>query len=192
MAIEDIFTALEEQGEQESREATAAAREQAKGIKEDAEAQAKTIRDSRVEAAVAHANLTSARAVNSARLEGRRMVAGVKERAIVQSFDEALADLAAVRGTAGYPALFRALAEEAVANLDGEVVLRVDPKDAALAADFLKFSGLKGSVDATATTSGGLTVVAHEGNMLRRNTLEDRLAKYRALGQSEIAEVLSA
>jgi vacuolar-type H+-ATPase subunit E/Vma4 len=191
MAIEDIFIALEEQGEQESREAIGAAKEQAKGIKEDAEAQAKTIRDNRVEAAVAHANLASARSVNSARLEGRRMVAGVKERAIVQSFDEALANLGSVRGSTGYPALSRALAEEAVANLDGDVVLRVDPKDEALAADFLKSSGLKGSVDATAGTAGGLTVVAHNGNMLRRNTLEDRLEKFRALGQSEIAEVLS-
>jgi vacuolar-type H+-ATPase subunit E/Vma4 len=192
MAIEDIFIALEEQGEQESREALDAAREQAKGIKEDAEAQAKAIRDARIEAAKAHATLISARTVNSARLNGRRSVAGVKERAIVQAFDEALVKLESVRGTAGYPALFRALAGEAVANLSGELVLKVDPADAALAADFLKESGLVGTVDPTAKTRGGLVVVAEQGDLLRRNTLEDRLEKFRGLGQSEIAEVLSA
>ncbi len=192
MAIEDIFIALEEQGEQESRETVDAAHEQAHGIKEDAEEQAKLIRDTRVEAARANATLKSARSVNSARLEGRRAVAGVKERAIVQAFDEALAKLASVRSGAGYPALFRALAEEAVAGLDGELVLLVDPADASLAEDFVKSSGLSASVDATGSTRGGLTVVADGGSMLRRNTLEDRLAKFKTLGQSEIAEVLSA
>jgi vacuolar-type H+-ATPase subunit E/Vma4 len=130
--------------------------------------------------------------VNSARLEGRRAVAGVKERAIVMSFEEALGKLGSVRSTPGYPALFNALAAEAVANLDGDIVLLVDSADEALAAAFLKSSGLKGSVDATAKTSGGLTVVAHDGAMFRRNTLEDRLEKFRIHGQSEIAEVLSA
>jgi vacuolar-type H+-ATPase subunit E/Vma4 len=192
MAIEDIFIALEEQGEQESREALEAAREQAKGIKEDAEAQSKAIRDTRVEAAKAHATLLSSRTVNSARLSGRRTVAGVKERAIVQAFDEALVKLATIRGTAGYPALFRALADEAVAGLSGDLVLKVDTADEALASEYLKSSGLVGSVDATAKSCGGLIVVAEAGNLLRRNTLEDRLEKFRGLGQSEIAEVLSA
>lgn len=192
MAIEDIFIALEEQGEQESREAIEAAREQARGIKEDAEEQAKSIRDARVETARANATLRSARSVNSARLDGRRAVAGVKERAIVQAFDEALGKLGAMRATAGYAALFRALAEEAAAGLEGEIVVVVDPADEALAADFLKSSGLVGSVDATAKTAGGLTILAEGGAMIRRNTLEDRLQKYRIHGQSEIAEVLSA
>jgi vacuolar-type H+-ATPase subunit E/Vma4 len=192
MAIEDIFIALEEQGAQESREAVDAAREQAKGITEDAEAQAKAIRDTRIETARAHATLISARTVNSARLNGRRMVAGVKERAIVEAFDEALVKLGSVRGGAGYPGLFRALADEAVAGLSGELVVRVDPADEALAAEFLKASGLVGSVDPTGKTCGGLTVIAEGGDLLRRNTLEDRLEKFRGLGQSEIAEVLSA
>jgi vacuolar-type H+-ATPase subunit E/Vma4 len=192
MAIEDIFIALEEQGEQESREAVEAAREQAKGIKEDAEAQAKDIREKRVETARANATLKSARAVNSARLEGRRAVAGVKERAIVMAFDEALAKLATVRSGAGYPALFRALADEAVAGLSGDLVFVVDPADEALAAEYLKSSGLVATVDATGKTAGGLTVIADGGSMLRRNTLEDRLDKFKVHGQSEIAEVLSA
>jgi vacuolar-type H+-ATPase subunit E/Vma4 len=192
MAIEDIFIALQEQGEQESREALDAAHEQAKGIKEDAEAQSKANRDAKVELAKAHATLISARTVNSARLNGRRKVAGVKERAIVQAFDEALVKLGSLRATAGYPALFRALAEEAVAGLTGDIVLQVDPADAALAAEFLKSSGLAGSVDASAKCSGGLVAVAEGGDLFRRNTLEDRLMKFRSLGQSEISEVLSA
>jgi vacuolar-type H+-ATPase subunit E/Vma4 len=192
MAIEDIFIALEEQGEQESRDALDAAREQARGIKEDAEEQAKLIRANKIEAAREHAVLKTARAVNSARLDGRRSVAGVKERAIVKSFDEALDKLATVRKSPEYPALFRALAAEAAEGLDGEVTFVVDPADAALAAEVFAELGLSGGVDASGSTRGGLTIVAHGGTMFRRNTLEDRLAKFRLSGQSEIAEVLSA
>jgi len=191
MAIEDIFIALEEQGEQESREALDAAREQARGIREDAEEQAKLIRANKVDAARTLAVLKTSRAVNSARLEGRRAVAGVKERAIVQAFDESLNKMDAVRKSAEYPALFRALAREAMAGVDGSVTM-IDPADADLANQVFSELGLSGEVDATASTRGGLTIAAHAGAMLRRNTLEDRLAKYRLLGQSEIAEVLSA
>jgi vacuolar-type H+-ATPase subunit E/Vma4 len=192
MAIEDIFIALEEQGEQESRDALDAAREQARGIKEDAEEQAKLIRAGKIEAAREHAVLKTARAVNSARLDGRRSVAGVKERAIVQAFDEALDKLASVRKTAEYPSLFRALAREAAEGVEGPVVMLVDPADAALAREVFAELGLAGEVDASGSTRGGLTLVAHGGTMLRRNTLEDRLAKFRISGQSDIAEVLSA
>jgi vacuolar-type H+-ATPase subunit E/Vma4 len=192
MAIEDIFIALEEQGEQESRETLDAAREQAKGIREDAEAQGKAIKADKTEAARAHATLKTTRTVNSARLEARRAVAGVKENAIVDAFDAALDKLASVRGSAAYPALFRALAAEAVEGLDGDVTFVVDPADAALAETVLAELGLVGNVDATASTRGGLTVLAHGGAMLRRNTFEDRLAKFRLAGQSEIAEVLTA
>jgi hypothetical protein len=48
------------------------------------------------------------------------------------------------------------------------------------------------TIDATAKTAGGLTVIADGGSMLRRNTLEDRIDKFKVHGQSEIAEVLSA
>lgn len=192
MAIEDIFVALEEQGEQESREAIEAAREQAKGIKEDAEEQAVQIRAGKTEAAKAHASLKTARAINAARLEGRRSVSGVKERALIGAFDEALVKLGAVRGSAGYPALFRALAAEAYEGLAGDVTFLVDPADAALAAEVMKELGASGTVDASASTRGGLTVLAQGGSMLRRNTLEDRLGKYRASAQSDVAEVLTA
>lgn len=192
MAIEDIFIALEEQGEQVSREALDAAREQARGIKEDAEEQGKLIRKTRTDAAREHAVLRTTRAVNSARLEGRRAVAGVKERAIVQSFDEAIDALASLRKTPEYPGLFRDLAREAVAGLTGDVTFVVDPADEALAREVFAELGLNGGVDASASTHGGLTVLSQGGHMIRRNTLEDRVAKYRLYGQSEISEVLSA
>jgi vacuolar-type H+-ATPase subunit E/Vma4 len=192
MAIEDIFKALEEQGEQESREALEAAREQARGIVEDAVAAAEHARAVKAEAAKAHSELRLVRVLNSARLDARRTVAGVKEKEIVKSFDEALVHMDTLRSRPGYADLFAALAAEALEGLTGDVTLVVAPEDEALARQALAASGMQGSVDATAKTRGGLTVLAHGGSMLRRNTVEDRLEKYRKYGQSDVAEVLSA
>lgn len=192
MAIEDIFKALEEQGDQESQEAIEAAREQAKGILDDAEAQAVHTRDAKLEAAKEHADLKLTRVLNSARLDARRTVAAVKEQAIVKSFDDALALMDSLRSRSGYAEMFAALAAEALEGLTGDVTLIVAPQDEALARKALAASGLSGDVDATATTRGGLTVSAHGGAMLRRNTVEDRLAKFSKTGQSEVSEVLSA
>lgn len=192
MAIEDIFAALDEQGEQESRDALDAAREQARGIRDDAEEQAKEIRASKTEAARAHAALRAAREINSARIEGRRVVAGVKERAIVLAFDEALEKMTAIRKSPTYPGLFSALAKEAATGLEGDVKMVVDPADETLARAVFADLGLTGSVDPSGSTRGGLTIEANGGKMLRRNTLEDRLAKFRITGQADVAEVLSA
>ena len=191
MAIDDIFRALDKEADDESAVALEAAREQAKGIVEDAEAQAAKIRDARVDAARARAALRSTRVLNSARLDGRRLLSGVRERTLSEAFDEALQQMDSLRGTPGYPAMFRALATEAMQGLTGEVTLTVDPADKALANEALKASGLSGVVDTSLKTRGGLRVAADGGTVLRRNTVEDRLAKFRRTSQSDIARIIA-
>ncbi|MDO8964692.1 MAG: V-type ATP synthase subunit E [Coriobacteriia bacterium] len=190
MAIEDIFKALEEQGEAEIRDIVEAAREQARGIEEDAQVQAETVRSQKVEVARSAVQSKTARVTNASRLDARRMLAAVKERAISSAYDEALTRLAGLRSTASYEALFASLAEEALAGVEGDFTLLVDPADEALATRIVAGSALPGAVDATASTRGGLTVVANNGTMYRRNTIEDRLEKFRAAGQASVAEIL--
>jgi vacuolar-type H+-ATPase subunit E/Vma4 len=192
MAIQEILKALEEQGEVEAREIIDAAAEQARGIDEDAKAQAARIRKSTVDAAGEHVQRRAAHIVNAARLDARRTVAGVKEKAIAKANEEALAQFSAVRTSPGYPAIFRSLAAEALAGLDGEVTLVVNPADAALAEEARAASGLSGTVQTDADTIGGVTVVANAGTLFRRNRLEDRLDKYREIGRASVAEILFA
>ncbi len=191
MAIDDIFKALDKEADEESGLALEAAREQAKGIIEDAEAQAAKVRDARVVAARARAAVRSARVLNAARLDSRRLLSGVKERTLSDAFDEALTQMDSLRGTAEYKALFRALASEALEGLSGDVTVTVHPADKALANDALKASGLTGSVDVTGSSRGGLTVSADGGHVLRRNTVEDRIGKFRRTSQSDIARIIA-
>jgi vacuolar-type H+-ATPase subunit E/Vma4 len=192
MAIQDIFRALEEQGEKDSRDVIDAAKAQAKAIGADAEDQVEQIRAARVAAAEANVKAKATKIVNAARIDRIRAVSMAKDSGIDQVFTEAAGKLAKLRGGKEYEALFKALVEEAVSGLDGDVVIVVDQADEALAMRVVTELGLPATVDGSASTIGGVTVTAFGGRITRRNTFEDRIRKVRRNSQSETVETLFA
>ena len=190
MAIEDIFKALEEQADRDCREILDAAKTQAKAVEADAKAEADRIKSHKLETVESSVRIKAGQITNAARLANKREVSAAKDRGIEQVYEDVLGKLAALRGSKEYESLFKALAEEAVAGLSGDVVVQVAPADAKLAAKVVADLGIKGTVDATLETAGGLTVVGSGGRVYRRNTFESRLDKVRATAQSEVAEIL--
>lgn len=190
MALEDIFRALEEQADKDSEAVLTEARAHASAIVEEAELAAARTRDEHVEQAGKAARARSAQDINSARLETRKQLAGVKERAVSVVFDDALVDLAKVRSGADYPEVFARLADEAVEGVSTQFALLVDPADADLAAAYLAKKGLTAEIRPALATAGGVVVAFDNDRVMRRNTLEDRLDKLRGLAQAEVAEIL--
>lgn len=192
MAIEDIFRALEEQADEECRMILEGAKAQAKAIEEEAREEAKRIRDRRVEVADASVRARAQHLLNAARLENRKATAAAKDDGVEGVFIEAGRQLAALRGTPEYERIFRKLADEALADVSGDVVVHVAAADAKLATTVLAESGHKGEVEGDLDTTGGLVVVSNNGTVIRRNTFEDRILKARPLVQSQISETLFA
>lgn len=190
MALEDIFRALEEQAEKDSEAVLTEARAHAAAIIEEAETTAARTRDDHVEQAGKAARARSAQDLNSARLEARKQLAGVKERAVTAVFDDALVDLSKVRAGADYADIFARLADEAVEGSAAGFALLVDPADADLAAAYLTKKGLTAEVRPALATAGGVVVAFDNDRVMRRNTLEDRLEKLRGLAQADVAEIL--
>ena len=126
----------------------------------------------------------------SARLGRFTRVSSVKGDAVVDVISAAEERLPEIRTAGGYDALFAALAAEAFAGLDGDVVVHVAPEDANRAARAAAATSLAATVDPTLKTAGGLVVEAHGGRIIRRNTLEDRLERTRQMIQAEVAKVL--
>jgi vacuolar-type H+-ATPase subunit E/Vma4 len=190
MAIEDIFKALEEQADVECAQVLESAREQAKAIEEDAKAEAERIKAHKIDQVRASVESRAARVTNAARFENRKDIAAVKDAAIESVYAGALDKLAQLRSNSSYKTLFTALVEEALAGLEGPVTIQVDPADAKLAADVAATAGVDATIDTSAGVSGGVTVIAAEGRVYRRNTFEDRMAKIRKIKQAEISEIL--
>ncbi|MBS3955918.1 MAG: V-type ATP synthase subunit E [Clostridiales bacterium] len=190
MALEDIFRALEEQASQECEDILEAARLQAEAIAADAEDRASRACAACVDEADSVLKRRLARETNAARLEAKKRVAAVKQRAIDEAFERAGVALAEARRSEGYPDVFRALIAEALEGVEGVPTVLIDPADEELARAVLETLGISTVVEATATTSGGVAVVTGNGRIVRRNTFEDRLEKARPDIESQVAEIL--
>jgi len=190
MALEDIFRALEDQAQLECDQILESARDQARAIAEDAAEEAESIRTSRVDESERMVRSRAARTLNTARMDGKKRVSAIKEQAVSTTFDKALGALAAVRGTADYPIIFKALVDEAVAGLEGDMEVLVDPADEQIAAKILADVGIGAPVKPELSTAGGIVVSMNSGRIMRRNTLESRLEKVGLIAQAEVAEIL--
>jgi vacuolar-type H+-ATPase subunit E/Vma4 len=189
MAIEDIFRALEGQADEECKAILDNAKAQADSILEEAREEADGIRQRHLEQAEASVKHKTMQMVNAAKLDNRRKIAALKEQAIADVFEGAGEVLSKMRGDATYPDVFRRLLDEALAGMTGKVEVQVDAKDRALAEAAMKASGLSYEILET-PSAGGVTILAGEGRIFRRNTFEDRLAKLRQRSQASVSEIL--
>ena len=191
MAMEDIFRALEEQADRECRDILDSAKATAKGVEAGAKTEAETIKADKIATADVSVRTKASQLVNAAKLANMKDMAAAKDRGIERVYEGARARLTALRGAAAYPALFKALAEEALSGVASkDIVVKVDPADKVLAESTLEELGVSCALDASLPTAGGLVVLMSGGRIRRRNTLEDRLGKVRSTRQAEVAEIL--
>lgn len=190
MALEDIFSALEQQADKEIAEILQDAQDQAAMIIEDATDQADELRAARVERTEKSTRAQASQSLNAARLEAKKRIAAVKEAAVESVFEGATGPLANLRGSERYEQIFEALTSEAVAGFEGELEIYVDKADEALATSVMSKLGVNASLKAEIETSGGLMVTTGGGRIARRNTFEDRLEKVRQRAQADVAGVL--
>lgn len=192
MAIEDILRTLEDQAQADCDECLAEADSHAKHILSEAQREAQTIRE-RYSAQVERAAKTkAAQKVNAARLESKMKVSAVKGDGLEAVFADAGERLGSIRERADYGQVFARLFGEAVAETEGERLIKVNPADAELAQRLVDEGRLEARVEADESIVGGVLVELEGGRILRRNTLEDRLNRARELVQDDVARVLLA
>lgn len=190
MAIEDILRTLEEQAQADCDAVIDEAKAHAAQILEDARQQAEDIRDGHARQVERSARTAAGKVVNAARLQAKMEVSSVKGDGLDSVFATARERLGTLAEGAGYPELFARLAAEALDGTDGALVVRVRAKDAALAKAAIAAAGVSASVVQDLDATGGLVVEAHEGRIIRRNTLEDRLERARQYVQADVAKAL--
>jgi vacuolar-type H+-ATPase subunit E/Vma4 len=183
MALDDLLRAIEVDADEERLLAD----------REKAAAAAAIVDAARREAAALEAELTTAPEAESlaavervralARLRAADTVRVAREEAYLSLLGQVREELAAVRGSDGYPALFRALLDESRAALPDARELRVDRRDADLA------ESVAGDMKVVAVldTWGGVELAGEDGRTVR-NTLEERLANADQLLRGRFAQ----
>ncbi len=172
MALQDILAAIERDGEREVAATLAEAEREAASILARAREEASR-RAAEVEgAAAAELEAEEERILREARLRATRLLREAREEVYRAALAEARRRLAGVRARPCYPAILRALLEEALAALPEAEVVVADARDAEA------FAGAAGgrSVRPALETWGGVEVATGDGRLVR-NTLEERLAR---------------
>lgn len=190
MALQDIYRALDEQADAEIDSIMRVANAQAAALVREAREQAERLRDAVLADAELHAQAKAERAISSAHLQAKRAVDAVRSSAIERVFEEVGARLPEKAAAEGYPALLESLIREALEGAGSGATVEVRPDDEALARTILATTGFDAAVRPTLEATGGVIVISGDGKVIRRNTLESRLARVRAHALAAVAQVL--
>jgi V/A-type H+/Na+-transporting ATPase subunit E len=175
LALSDLLTGLKEEAAAEEARRDAEARAEVARIAAEADAEAQQLQEQALRV-VENELRTEAEARRArARLAAAATVREAREEAFREFLRDVWQRLESARGSSGYPAVLRALLQESLTALPGAAVARVDPRDARLAGDLLGELGLELKLEPTLQTAGGVEL-AHEEDLVVRNTLEERFA----------------
>ena len=183
MSLEAILAAIAAAGDSQVAEIEQAAQRAAAGVLASARADAEKARLAAGDRAAAPAYREHARILHRARLTYLRSVGDAREAAVDSVLERARNRLALVRADAGYPAILRRLAEEALDALrssledPGHAHLEIDPRDEPLMAQMLHDLDLEIPVELGLDCWGGLVAHSEDGRIVVINTLESRLQR---------------
>lgn len=170
MPLQELLRAIRADAEQERVSADRARTEAATSVVDQARAEAAELEHEICLSLETEAQGEAERLRSAARLQAATVVRAGREEAFATILEQIREELARVRDSDSYAALFGALLAESRAALPAAVELRVDPRDAGLAES--GGGGLR--VVTTLETCGGLELVSSDGRAIR-NTLEERL-----------------
>lgn len=182
MALSDLLRAIEADADADRRLAARQAAAAAAQIIEQAGEEAAALEAEMTRAPEADALVEGERERALARLEAVDVVRAAREAAYLLLRSGIQAELATLRGSDSYPALFRALLSESRAALPSARELHVDLRDSDLAASLA--DGLR--VVVALHSWGGVELASEDGRTIR-NTLEERLANADLLLREKLA-----
>jgi vacuolar-type H+-ATPase subunit E/Vma4 len=175
VALVDLLAGLKAEAAAEEAALEAETREEVERIGEEARAEVRLLREQVVRAVEEEVGGEADRRRASARLAARAAVRQAHEEAFRDFLARVRQGLDALRDSASYPSVLRALIRESLTALPAANVLRVDPRDERLAEHLLGELGAELKVVAVLETAGGVELTSGESRTVR-NTIEERLA----------------
>jgi len=180
VSLAELLAALEDDAQDEIARLDRDVSAEARQLVAQAELQALALHSEPVQAAEARAAAEALILLSGARLEALRIQRSAREVAFRAILDDLRDRLAALRGDPAYASVLAALVRESLHALPAGRTLRVDPRDAAIAASALReLERADVSVDPCLPTIGGVELASPDARLVR-NTLEERLENARA------------
>jgi vacuolar-type H+-ATPase subunit E/Vma4 len=184
MALIDILAAIEAEAGAELAQIARQAQEDVAQIRASARTEIDALSANRRQASLAPLARERARRLNRARLSAQRAAGRAREDLFREALDQAKSRLAELRASAAYPGILERLTREALAQLEGDAILRGDPRDA----DLLRAIGVDCPLLLDLSTLGGVEARSADGRIVVDNTLEARLLQSEPLLRQELSQ----
>jgi vacuolar-type H+-ATPase subunit E/Vma4 len=177
MALADILSAIETEVTAEVEQINTQVAATVAHIRAAAEEEAHAIRERHRREALTPLLHERARRLNRARLAALRAQSQAREKLFADALEDARAHLANARASPDYPAVLHCLVEEALAQLDCDLLIRGDPRDEALLRAWFPHT----QIVCDLRTWGGVEAQTIDGRIVVVNTLEARLEQAQEL-----------
>jgi V/A-type H+-transporting ATPase subunit E len=188
MALEDILVAIDAQVQAEQAQILEEAEAEADRIEAEARQDAEAIRERHFARLQHQADADRVRRVNEARLDARFKVMQAKEALLTAVFDEAARRLAQARTDSRYADALGRLIQEVIDELGEDVIIRLDSRDTALAAQCTIPATC--TVDPSLECWGGIVAATLDNRLVVNNTLEARLEQAQALLRNDLTTLI--
>ncbi|MFN3466899.1 MAG: V-type ATP synthase subunit E [Candidatus Brocadiales bacterium] len=188
---EGLLKTMEKEALEERQKLEEASRKQVQEIKETAEKEVARLRQKAFESVDERLRLERSRRLARAEQEARSSLLLARQNII----DNVLAEVEDIvlksrQDEDLYPALLRKTLQEALEELEGEVVLKVHPSDRALCEEIMRGRGRNYKIEEDGNISGGVILKNPNGLISVHNTLQSRAKKAREMAIAEVARVL--
>ncbi len=191
MALEDILRALEDKAQTAIETIKSEAEEEVKRIMAEAENEASRTRRQRLKKIEDALRSEATAMIYSATLKAKKEVNQAREEAVENVFKAAQERISELSKDESYSDIFKALLDECIELIDGEIVFQVRPEDRPLLERFLSGKNIQYRIsDVPLASCGGLNAMSSDGSITVYNTFEKRLERAKRRLRLEISNIL--
>lgn len=188
---EGLLKTMEKEALEERQKLEEASRKQVQEIKEATEKEVGRLRQKAFDSVDERLRLERSRRLARAEQEARSSLLLARQNIIEGVLAEVENSVLRSRQDETlYPTLFRKTLQEALEELEGEVILKVHPSDRTLCQEIMGGKGRDYRIEEDGDISGGVILKGPEGRISVYNTLQSRVKKARERAIAEVARVL--
>lgn len=182
----ELLRKIEEEGSREVQKILDDSEKSARELLTNAEADLAVWREERMRDAQSEIESEKRLIISRARAKAREVVLRAKGSAAEKLFADLAQEAAGFREDKRvYKAFLARCLKESESQIDGALVLEIDPQDKDSVSEVIK--GSKHSIGREIRTIGGFVATNKEGNLLVDNRLETRIANLRQQHRSELS-----
>jgi len=190
MPLDDMLKVLEEDGEKQRAAVREKTKKEVEDILEAARQEGEKIKKEQTELVFSPLGKETARILNEAKLEVKKKQAVTKEDLLKQVDSQVREKIEKIRNSQEWAGIFRRLLNEVSKGVSGNMIVRVDQRDEALARNILRELNVIYQLEVNSSSLGGATVATEDRRVTLINTFEARLERANRLLRPVITSTL--